>query len=69
MSGITIRLPTASISVLTMDGDNNIEVEEQAWSALGILHPGERIDIIVDWSRTSSNRVRYDHMEILLDRE
>ena len=48
LSGFTIALPSAQMTVFEIDGGINVESMLPS-SAIGILYPGERMDILVEW--------------------
>lgn len=62
MSGFSLHIPRARITVLTVDGGNAVAPQNQTWSAVGTVHPGERVDLLVEWMDA-------DAFEIILDRE
>lgn len=69
MSGISVQMPADRIAVLAVDGGNLVQSNEQSFSAVGVLHPGERVDVIVDWTKPSSQEDAQDYLEVVLDRE
>jgi len=52
MSGFTITTPSHKLTAFQIDGGNDIENPGPS-SAIGVLYPGERIDMIIDWSKSS----------------
>ena len=69
MSGISLKMPGERISVLTVDGGNSVEISEHPVSSVGILHPGERVDVSIDWAAPFMAEKAQDYLEIVLDRE
>ena len=67
MSGISIKLPEDAIIVLTVDGGNSVEPQKQKCSQVGILHPGERVDLVMDWDLVMSDNTPF--FQIVMDRE
>lgn len=64
MSGITIHVPSLSISPLTIDGGNPLSDQLSAQS-IGILYPGERADVLAERMASSDA----DFLSIELDDE
>ena len=69
MSGISLKLPGERINILTVDGGNPVEVSEHSVSSVGILHPGERVDVSINWAAPFVAENPQDYLEIVLDRE
>ena len=67
MSGITIKMTQSSMSILTVDGGNRVESQNHSFSEIGVLYPGERFDMIVDWTFDITENSSF--FEINLDRE
>lgn len=67
MSGVTIAMPSHKMSIIQIDGGNDIEPIEAA-SSIGILYPGERIDVII--SRAENSAIaEAEYFTIILDDE
>ncbi|KAI1323730.1 Cupredoxin [Xylariaceae sp. FL0255] len=47
LAGITISIPGASMTVLEIDGGQRVQPEMAA--SFGILYPGQRIDVLIQW--------------------
>lgn len=69
MSGISVRTPAPCMKVFTVDGGHSVHSSEQYWSTVGVLHPGERVDLIVDWSIVQLEENTQAYFEVVLDRE
>lgn len=69
MSGISVRMTAPCMKVLTVDGGHAVESGEQYWSTVGVLHPGERVDLVVDWSIAPAEAKTQAYLEVILDRE
>ncbi len=67
MSGFTVKTPGIVMSLLSVDGGGPVESHTASSSSFGILYPGERVDVIVDWESTLPGGVGY--LDIILDRE
>ncbi|KAF2499368.1 hypothetical protein BU16DRAFT_614808 [Lophium mytilinum] len=63
LAGISLRLSGASLTPITVDGGHPIDVQGPA-RGVGVLHPGERLDILMSWRPT--NKQQYT-LEIALD--
>jgi hypothetical protein len=48
MSGISLTLPYHQMTIFEIDGGNEIR-DALPSSILGILYPGERFDMILEW--------------------
>ncbi|KAH8883129.1 hypothetical protein GQ53DRAFT_883129 [Thozetella sp. PMI_491] len=68
MSGFSFQTPGRSLTLFTTDGGNPIQAPSSGASGFGVLYPGERVDVIVDWRAFSGARA-VEHFEIILDRE
>jgi hypothetical protein len=64
LAGFTIQIPTASLTPLTVDGGFYIATKRA--NSVGILYPGERLDVIVKWNQIPALTSR---MNIQLDSE
>ncbi|OCK82156.1 multicopper oxidase, partial [Lepidopterella palustris CBS 459.81] len=63
LAGITLRLDEASLTPIEVDGGNTINSGPAR--AVGILHPGERVDFILELSPTAE--IRQPVLQIALD--
>lgn len=52
LAGFTIRLSHAKMLAIHVDGGNEIEATEA--DSVGIVYPGERVDVIARWDSTGS---------------
>ncbi|KIN08639.1 multicopper oxidase [Oidiodendron maius Zn] len=50
LSGFTVAIRSTQMTVMEIDGGSNVEPVSPS-SAIGILYPGERMDILVEWPR------------------
>jgi hypothetical protein len=64
LSGFTAALPQGQMTIIQIDGGNNVESVPQS-SAIGILYPGERMDIVVEWPEAATE----SNFTIILDAE
>ena len=69
MSGFTLKLPGRQMEVLSVDGGNEVKAPEHTSSTLGVLHPGERIDVAVDWMTVAGLDATQDFLQVILDQE
>ncbi|KAB8349427.1 hypothetical protein FH972_023454 [Carpinus fangiana] len=53
LAGLTFSFGGAAVTAIQVDGGHQITME--SGSQVGILHPGERVDILVDWSAEASS--------------
>ncbi|PHH92493.1 hypothetical protein CDD83_7130 [Cordyceps sp. RAO-2017] len=68
-SGYTISLTHGAMKVLSVDGDSLVSPRSPAAASVGVLYPGERMDVVVDrWASTDSEG-RSPELSILLDKE
>ncbi|PVH75797.1 multicopper oxidase [Cadophora sp. DSE1049] len=65
LAGFTVKLFSATLTPLTVDG--GYPVTGRASSSVGILYPGERVDVLVDWETQST--VKSPELRIFLDPE
>ncbi|RFU25162.1 hypothetical protein B7463_g11178, partial [Scytalidium lignicola] len=49
LAGITISIPGAKMMVVQLDGGERI-TNAQSADSIGVLYPGERMDILVEWA-------------------
>ncbi|POR31109.1 L-ascorbate oxidase [Tolypocladium paradoxum] len=76
-SGLTISLSQGNMKVITVDGGSRVAHDTPAVGSIGLLYPGERMDLIVDRNvpATSDSRGsregsdKEDELTITLDRE
>jgi FtsP/CotA-like multicopper oxidase with cupredoxin domain len=52
LAGISLSMPGASLNVIEIDGGHGVAGEES--SSVGILYPGQRVDLLVKWRSSSS---------------
>lgn len=55
LSGITFQITGASLTPLTVDG--GFVIAGTASDSVGILYPGERVDLILHWTRVTQLNV------------
>lgn len=67
MSGISIRMADEAMSVLTVDGGSHVATPKGSFSEVGVLHPGERVDLLINWSCVTSENSSF--FNINLDRQ
>jgi hypothetical protein len=65
MSGITVAIPSSHMTVFQVDGGNEVNSTPRS-SSVGILYPGERIDMIVEWPQNDGTELI---LTIILDTE
>jgi hypothetical protein len=65
MSGFNLTLENANVQVIKVDGGNDI-VPSDWVSSVGILYPGERMDIITSGDRATSLTIALDHEYVVL---
>jgi hypothetical protein len=53
------------MTVLQIDGGNDVEPSPPS-TAIGIIYPGERIDLLVEWPDSDEDT---SHLTIILDTE
>lgn len=58
LGGISLRIPSANMSVLTVDGGSPIN--GTSTQSIGILYPGERVDVIITLEATSTLEIKLD---------
>ena len=66
LAGFTLSISGHSMTVIQLDGGRAVDAAPEA-EAIGILYPGERMDVIVE--RTGSEEVKDPVLTITLDRE
>lgn len=52
MTGITFSIPDSDMSLITVDGGNPVAEVSDPVNSVGVLYPGERVDILISWSET-----------------
>jgi hypothetical protein len=65
MSGITITIPRSNLILFQIDGGNNVDYTRPS-SSVGILYPGERMDLLVVWPHLDESE---SYLTISLDTE
>ncbi|MAD83255.1 MAG: hypothetical protein CL912_09830 [Deltaproteobacteria bacterium] len=65
LAGFTVQLSSADLTPHTVDG--GYSVSGDASSSVGILYPGERVDLLVQWETDST--VKSPELRIFLDPE
>jgi hypothetical protein len=50
LAGFTLSLPKSRIVPIQIDGGNKIKASDVS-KAVGILYPGERVDLVVEWDQ------------------
>ncbi|KAL9086629.1 MAG: hypothetical protein Q9165_007072 [Trypethelium subeluteriae] len=66
LAGFTMSIPGANITAVEVDGGNKISPTPAA--SVGILHPGQRVDLSLSWDESFS-RIRTTGLEIALDQD
>lgn len=66
LTGFSLSISGHIMTLFQVDGGNEIEAAPEA-KAIGILYPGERIDVIVE--RIGPEEVKDPMLTITLDRE
>lgn len=66
LSGITVTIPGSEIKIIQIDGGNHVE-SDSITDSVGILYPGERVDIVVNWENCPDDFA--SHLIVALDRE
>ena len=69
LSGFTLSTPGRELSVLSLDGGNAVESSPRTGFGVGVLYPGERVDVLLNWARSTPSEGLDDHMKVTLDRE
>lgn len=59
LAGLNISIPNANMRVVQIDGGNPIE-PSPAVDSIGVLYPGERIDIVLSSDQTTSLAISLD---------
>ena len=49
MAGISIRFSNAKITPIQLDG--GFEIARVSADEVGVLHPGERVDVLLEWNQ------------------
>jgi len=65
LAGFTLSLLGSRISPIQVDGGGKIKTQNS--EAVGILYPGERVDLVVEWDRSSV--AEEPQLVIILDQE
>ncbi len=65
LAGFTIELSSATLSPLTVDG--GYPVVGPSSNSVGILYPGERVDLLVQWDEDAS--YQSSELRLFLDPE
>lgn len=65
LTGYTLRVIGGSLQTLTVDG--NFPVSSTIVESIGIIYPGERVDLLLEWNQ--DNHSRTPRLDILLDPE
>ncbi|TVY91410.1 Laccase [Lachnellula willkommii] len=66
ISGLVFKMPHCHITIIEIDGGNEIDRSPNV-SSVGILYPGERMDLLVECDMNSEAAV--SHLSITLDAE
>jgi len=64
LSGVTVRIDEAAQTVIEVDGGHSVKTSTAR--AVGVLHPGERVDTVVTWL---SSRNQLAMLQVVLDDE
>lgn len=64
LSGITVRIDEAAQTAIEVDGGHSVKTDTAR--AVGVLHPGERVDTVVTWL---SSRNHLAILQVVLDDE
>ena len=70
-SAFTVSISQGTIKVITVDGEGAVAHDTPAVRSIGLVHPGERMDLIVDRGMPSNPKYREhgEELTITLDRE
>ncbi|KAI9695153.1 MAG: hypothetical protein M1820_008859 [Bogoriella megaspora] len=66
LAGVTMTMPGANMTAVEVDGGHKINPKPAA--SVGILHPGQRVDIALSWDPSISH-ARSGGFEIALDKD
>jgi hypothetical protein len=66
LSGFALSTTNSQMSVFQLDGGNEINPSKPA-SSVGVLYPGERMDILIEWNVKPQSSDSY--LSITLDSE
>jgi hypothetical protein len=59
-------MPGTQLSAIQVDGGGRLQSNEGS-EAIGILYPGERVDMIVEWDQNPPDQ--QPHLVVILDQE
>jgi hypothetical protein len=62
LAGFTLGLSSGTFTPLTVDGDFPIAGEPS--NSVGILYPGERLDLLLHWDKSASANFPYLHITL-----
>lgn len=62
VAGLSFAMEDATLQVIEVDGGCPVETSPQR--SLGILYPGERIDVVLDWTPADSRKSPYLHVQV-----
>lgn len=70
-AGYSLQLEGASFQLITVDGGTAVSRSTPQSSTLGVLYPGERMDVLLlsDEASLNRNKPRNSTMKIILDLE
>ena len=66
LAGVTMSLPGANITAVEVDGGNKISPVPA--TSVGVLHPGQRVDLALSWDKSVSHP-KTSGLEIALDQD
>ncbi len=66
LAGFTLSLPGSKTTHIQIDGGNEIQASTE-FTAVGVLYPGERVDLITE--RESSRKGNVPQLVVILDQE
>ncbi|KAK4090017.1 hypothetical protein Purlil1_5643 [Purpureocillium lilacinum] len=71
-AGITLSLSAGSMQVITVDGGHAVANDTHAAQSIGVLYPGERMDVVVQQAPSTTARARSEQgarLIVTLDKE
>jgi hypothetical protein len=55
MTGISFTIPDSEMKVIQVDGGQPVASDSATVNSVGILYPGERVDLVLGWSASFIN--------------
>ena len=66
LTGFMLSMPGTQLSAIQVDGGGRLQANEESES-IGILYPGERVDMIVEWDENPPDQP--SNLVLVLDQE